>query len=69
MASHRAVSTNFSNLLASAHQWRHAHSRRSFACLIVRTDLVVGSEVGTPAAAAFNVVRMGIIEPHSPAFI
>jgi hypothetical protein len=36
-----------------------------FACLEVCADLIVGSEVRTPATMAFDVIFMKIIEPNS----
>jgi hypothetical protein len=33
----------------------------------VCADLIMGSEVGTPAARAFDIIVMGIVEPHPEA--
>jgi hypothetical protein len=40
----------------------------SFSWLVMSADLIMGSEVGTPAARAFDIIVMGIVEPHRKPF-
>jgi hypothetical protein len=39
----------------------------SFAWLVTSADLIMGPEVGTPAAETFDVIVMWIVEPHAKA--
>jgi hypothetical protein len=44
-----------------------ARSRGSFAFLVVSADLIMGSEIRTPPAVAYDVVLMRIVEPDAKA--
>jgi hypothetical protein len=44
-----------------------ASTRNSFAWLVMSADLIMGSEVWAPAPQAFDIIVMGIVEPHSEA--
>jgi hypothetical protein len=44
-------------------------SRSSFARLLASANLIVGSEVRTPAARSFDVVVMRIVEPYTEAVL
>jgi hypothetical protein len=39
----------------------------SFACTVMGADLIIGSKIRSPAAGAFDVIVVGLVEPHSKA--